>query len=226
MLCVKHSTEPFLDSKAWYVPAHFPHYFVIFSVTGVGILRREDSGNASSISASSRPSREASQTSPSLISGPSGGGGSDDYSTLLPEADQQPGAGGGVKQFGHQQRRSNNSLRSPSSEAAASSVIEIEEMEFDPKDRIGKEEREGCHEEQRSHGTRGSRSSSNFVTFSNDQSPSRKKAGRQSRHAPPTPPPLRSAIEIKASLSRRTTPTTGNSVVRRLDETPGMDFSV
>ena len=171
----------------------FPSFF---SVTDVGTLRREDSGNASLESPSSR---EASRKSPSFISGPSltSGNGGSDYCALLPEADQEG------KQFGHQ-RWSNNSRRS-----SDASIIEIEEMEFDS-DHIGKEEEEQERHERNSHGTR-SRSSSNFVTFSDQQtaakSPSRKRAGRR------PPPTLRSAIEIRASLS---------PVVRRINETPGM----
>ena len=180
----------------------FPSFF---SVTDVGILRREDSGNASLESPSSR---EASRKSPSFISGPSltsSGNGGSDYCALLPEADQEG------KQFGHQQRWSNNSRRS-----SDASIIEIEEMEFDS-DHIGKEEEQERHE-RNSHGTR-SRSSSNFVTFSDQQTASRKRAGRH-----PPPPALRSAIEIRASLSRRAA-ATGSAVVRRINETPGMGFS-
>ena len=179
-----------------------PIFLSFFSVTDVGTLRREDSGNASLESPSSR---EASRKSPSFISGPSltSGNGGSDYCALLPEADQEG------KQFGHQQRWSNNSRRS-----SDASIIEIEEMEFDS-DHIGKEEEEQERHERNSHGTR-SRSSSNFVTFSDQQtaakSPSRKRAGRH----PPPPPALRSAIEIRASLS---------PVVRRINETPGMGFS-
>ena len=90
-------------------------------------------------------------------------------------------------------------------------------MEFDS-DHIGKEEEKDKHHEgQHSHGTRSGRSSSNFVTFS-DQTSDVKARGPKT----PPPPALRSATEIKASLLQKRTPPT--TVVRRIDETPGMDL--
>ena len=123
------------------------------------------------------PSREGSQPSPSSFTSAGGGGGWSGYFTLCdrPEADQQG------KQF------IDNNRSSPSPPSSSSDVKEIEEMEFDSSDPVGGTDEAQSQGRSRAGGAAG-RSSSTFVTFS-DQSPQR--PPRATKRPPPPPPTLR-----------------------------------